>query len=98
MTKIKNHIRIDISKLTFDVAVLNEKGKYNHHKLSNDEDGFKKMLQLFNKETDVCVMEASGPYYLKLATYLFNNEVSVCVVNPLVIRRFSQMRMSRTKT
>lgn len=98
MTKIKNHIGIDISKLTFDVAVLNEKGKYNHHKLSNDEDGFKKMLQLLNKETDVCVMEASGPYYLKLATYFFNNEVSVCVVNPLVIRRFSQMRMSRTKT
>ena len=98
MTKNKNHIGIDISKLTFDVAILNEKEKYNHHKFSNDEEGFKKMSQLLNHELDVCVMEASGPYYLKLATYLFANRISVCVINPLVIRRFSQMRMSRTKT
>lgn len=98
MTKNKNYIGIDISKLTFDVAILNEKEKYNHHKFSNDGDGFTKMMQLLNQESDVCVMEASGPYYLKLATYLFDNKISVCVVNPLVIRRFSQMRMSRTKT
>ncbi|MFH7014599.1 IS110 family transposase, partial [Flavobacterium sp. FlaQc-52] len=45
-----------------------------------------------------CVMEASGPYYLRLATFLSNKKISVCVINPLVIRRFSQMRMSRTKT
>jgi len=43
-------------------------------------------------------MEASGPYYLKLATFLSEREIAVCVVNPLIIRRFSQMRMSRTKT
>lgn len=40
----------------------------------------------------------SGLYYLKLASYLAQKEFKVCVVNPLVIRRFSQMRMSRTKT
>ena len=98
MTKSRNYIGIDISKLTFDVAILNEKEKYNHHKFSNDEDGFEKLIQLLNQESDVCVMEASGPYYLKLATYLSDNKISVSVVNPLVIRRFSQMRMSRTKT
>ena len=43
-------------------------------------------------------MEASGPYYLKLATFLHQKGVSVSVINPLVIRRFSQMRMMRTKT
>jgi len=98
MTKSRNYIGIDISKLTFDVAILNEKEKYNHHKFSNDEDGFEKLIQFLNQESDVCVMEASGPYYLKLATYLSDNKISVSVVNPLVIRRFSQMRMSRTKT
>ena len=98
MTKSRNYIGIDISKLTFDVAILNEKEKYNHHKFSNDEDGFEKLIQFLNRESDVCVMEASGPYYLKLATYLSDNKISVSVVNPLVIRRFSQMRMSRTKT
>jgi transposase len=43
-------------------------------------------------------MEASGPYYLRLACYLHNQGVAVSVINPLVIRRFSQMRMSRAKT
>lgn len=98
MTKNKKHIGIDISKLSFDVAIKNENEKYLHHKFSNDYDGFKNFTKLIDSESDVCVMEASGPYYLKLATYLFENKISVCVINPLVIRRFSQMRMSRTKT
>lgn len=98
MTKNKNYVGIDISKLTFDVAILDEKGKYKHYKFTNDLDGFKKLFQLLNQESDICVMEASGAYYLKLATYLFNFKISVCVINPLVIRRFSQMRMIRAKT
>ena len=98
MIKKKNYIGIDISKLSFDVAIKNEKGKYLHYKFSNDYEGFSKFIQLLNFENDVCVMEASGPYYLKLSTYLFDQKISVCVVNPLVIRRFSQMRMTRTKT
>jgi transposase len=43
-------------------------------------------------------MEASGPYYLKLATFLHKKGIVLSVVNPLVIRRFSQMRMLRAKT
>jgi transposase len=43
-------------------------------------------------------MEASGPYYLKLASYLYTKRIAVSVVNPLVIRRFCQMRMTRAKT
>jgi transposase len=98
MTKSKNYIGIDISKLTFDVAISDEKEKYKHYKFSNDLDGFEKLSELINHESDICVMEASGAYYLKLATYLFKINVSVCVINPLVIRRFSQMRMIRAKT
>lgn len=44
------------------------------------------------------VMEASGPYYLQLACYLHEQGIQVSVINPLVIRRFCQMRLSRTKT
>jgi transposase len=43
-------------------------------------------------------MEASGPYYLRLACYLNTLGFSVSVINPLVIRRFCQMRLSRAKT
>lgn len=98
MIKNRNYVGIDISKLTFDVAIKNETGNYRHYKLSNDSVGFKKFMTLLDTNLDCCVMEASGPYYLKLATFLHEKEVEVSVINPLVIRRFSQMRMMRTKT
>jgi len=98
MTKNRNYIGIDISKLSFDAAIKNESNKYSHYKFSNDKEGFAKFKKLLDEDGDVCVMEASGPYYLRLAQYLFDQNISVSVVNPLVIRRFGQMRLSRTKT
>ena len=43
-------------------------------------------------------MEASGPYYLSLATFLYHKQVKVFVVNPLKVKRFSQMNFNRAKT
>src|SRR5688500_4564605 len=43
-------------------------------------------------------MEATVPYYVRLATFLYEQSIAVAVVNPLVIKRFSQMRLLRTKT
>lgn len=87
---------IDISKTFFDVAI-DQQGQYEHHKFGNDDIGFRRLLKLLPSGSHV-VMEASGPYYLKLACYLDNCGIAVSVINPLVIRRFCQMRMSRTKT
>jgi transposase len=87
---------IDISKSFFDVAFLAQ-GKYRYHKFSNDKAGFKALLQVLPADSHV-VMEASGPYYLQLASYLAAQLIAVSVINPLVIRRFCQMRMSRAKT
>jgi transposase len=91
-----NYTGIDISKLFFDVAISKD-GRYNHYKFSNDESGFKSLLELLCFSSHV-VMEASGPYYLKLASYLYTKGIAVSVINPLVIRRFCQMRMTRAKT
>lgn len=44
------------------------------------------------------MIAATGPYYVRLATYLHQQDVGVAVVNPLVIKRFAQMRLRRTKT
>lgn len=55
------------------------------------------LLELLTLE-NICVMEDSGVYYLKLATFLSDKGIAVSVINPLIIRRFSQMRMSRAKT
>lgn len=98
MKKSNHYVGIDISKLTFDVAIYNQDSKYRYYKFSNNEEGFNLFLTLLNTSEDICVMEASGVYYLKLATFLSDRGIAVSVINPLVIRRFSQMRMSRAKT
>ena len=86
-------IGIDISKQTFDVS-YSKKGQ---EVFDNNQKGFKKLLRQIDKETGV-VMEASGPYYLSLATFLHKKEIKVFVVNPLKIKRFSQMNFNRAKT
>src|ERR1700712_4504476 len=91
-----NYTGIDISKSFFDVAFMAE-GKYKYHKFGNDEAGFKELLKVLPENNQI-VMEASGPYYLQLACYLTHKGMAVSVINPLVIRRFCQMRMSRAKT
>ena len=83
---------IDVSKQTFDVF-LEKKS----HVFNNELEGFKMFLSLLPMGSH-CVMEATGPYYLKLAVYLQSNGIKVSVVNPLVIKRFSQMRMLKAKT
>ena len=93
MSKI---IGIDISKQTFDVSYL-EKGKWIHKIFKNQNICFEQ----FNKFigiSDWIVMEASGPYYVQLATFLHLSSFNVCVLNPLIIRRYSQTRLYRAKT
>jgi len=87
---------IDISKQTFDASITTDKGVVSK-KINHDEAGFSKLLKLLPVDAHV-VMEASGPYYYRLAFFLHQHQVRVSVVNPLVIRRFCQMRMVRTKT
>lgn len=91
-----NYTGIDISKLVFDTAICKESG-YQYYKFSNDEQGFKALIAVLPIGSQV-VMEASGPYYLRLAFYLHDQGIGVSIINPLVIRRFCQMRMSRAKT
>ncbi|HEY9297588.1 MAG TPA: IS110 family transposase [Phormidium sp.] len=87
---------IDISKQTFDANITTPRG-VEAKKFSNDATGFTKLLKLLPTDAHV-VMEASGPYYYRLAFFLHEQGVRVSVVNPLVIRRFCQMLMIRTKT
>ena len=91
-------IGIDISKQTFDVS-FRKKDKLFHIIYDNNLKGFKKFIKsIAHKDLVVVVMEASGPYYVKLAKYLYGIGIKVSVVNPLIIRRFSQMKFYRAKT
>lgn len=84
---------IDISKDVFDV--MDSSGNY--FQFENDSNGFKKFVKLLSKKSH-CVMEATGYYHYKLAYYLIENNIRVSVENPLSVKRFIQMRLSKIKT
>lgn len=91
-------IGIDISKQTFDVS-FRENQAIVHKVYPNTVAGFKKFYdRISSQEQPRLVMEASGVYYLSLASYFYSKKVAVSVVNPLMIKRFSQMKFYRAKT
>jgi transposase len=87
------YVGVDVSKDSFDACHVSL-GK---RQFSNDTTGFKVFKKWIGSPVHV-VMEASGPYYLRLATDLYESEIPVSVINPLVIRRFCQMNLQRAKT
>ncbi|MEL6988113.1 MAG: IS110 family transposase [Bacteroidota bacterium] len=93
MTKDKNYFGIDVSKDVIDVC--DNAGYY--YQFTNNVSGFKKLIKLLDNTT-VCVMEATGYYHLKLAYFLLEQNHNVSVVNPLKIKRYIQMQLSKIKT
>ena len=93
MTKDKEYFGIDISKDVFDVCDTNG----NFHQFKNSVSGFKKFLKLLESNS-ICVMEATGYYHVRLAYFLLENSQSVSIVNPLKIKRYIQMHLSKIKT
>jgi len=91
---------VDISKNTFDVALLRE-GKFKHKKFRNTASGFKELSTWLDRlkatSLHVC-MEATGTYGEALAQYLFDAKHQVSVVNPARIKGFAQGELMRTKT
>lgn len=86
------YIGIDIAKDTFD-AYLN--GKVRQWK--NTPTGIMEFLHTLPSNA-YCVMEATGVYGNRLAEALVEAKIGVSVVNPMVIKRFGQMKMRRAKT
>ena len=91
---------IDISKLTFDVALLRA-GKFKHKKFKNTLSGFEVLLTwLATQEINQlhACMEATGVYGEALAEHLHAQSFCVSVVNPARIKGFAQSELSRNKT
>jgi transposase len=93
MNKDMIYFGIDISKDVFDVMDSNS----NYFQFTNDLKGFKKFVKLLCNNSH-CVMEATGYYHYKLAYFLVENNIRVSVENPLSVKRFIQMRLSKIKT
>jgi transposase len=92
-------VGIDISKLSFDVAVLVDSQYHNRH-FDNNLSGFSvllKWVKSFNDTPFFC-LEATGIYGLALAKYLHAQKQKVVVANPIQTHAFAKMEMSRNKT
>jgi len=93
MYKYNEIFGVDISKDVFDVSNTKDV----HSQFSNDLEGFKKFTKKLSKQT-LIVMEATGYYHYCLAQYLYTQGYLVSVVNPLSVKRFIQMKLSKIKT
>ena len=89
-------VGIDVSKATLAVCYLRDQ-QVQHLEVSNTPAGFQQAVKACGAHSRF-VMEATGTYYLALAYYLHEQGGQVTVLNPLVIKRFIQMHLSKGKS
>lgn len=93
MNKNTDYFGIDISKDVFDVA----NGHGDHFQFPNSGQGFEEFIRLLDGDSH-CVMESTAFYHVQLANALLRAGVRVSVENPLAVKRYIQMHLSRIKT
>src|SRR4028119_828649 len=88
-------VGIDVSKATLAVC-YQVQGQQHHLEVSNTKTGFAQLVQA-GGAASLYVLEATGTYYLALAYYLHEHGASIAVFNPLVVKHFIQMHLSKGK-
>ena len=97
---MKLSIGIDVSKDKLDISIYDGK-KHKHYICKNSISGIEKFIKemKLNKNSNIIfIMEATGVYSLKVAQYLYKKKYPVSVVNPLIIKKYSELQMLRSKT
>jgi transposase len=101
---MKWFLGVDVSKAKFDVALLRADGKFRSKVFGNDPAGFAGLLQWLQAQVadepaagHAC-MESTGSYHEQLACFLHDRGMRVSVVNPLLVKRFAELRRLRNKT
>ena len=89
-------VGLDVSKATLAVCYqVNELVK--HLEVRNDKAGFQRLVKACGAQCRF-MREATGTYNLALAYSLHEQGGQVAVLNPLVIKRFIQMHLSKGKS
>jgi len=97
---MKKSIGIDVSMNTLDVSVF-DGDSFTNTKYKNTIAGFISLendLLDINKSELIITMEATGIYHLNVATFFNSKDYTVSIVNPLIIKRYGEMKMLRAKT
>ncbi len=90
--KFNNIIGIDISKNTFDVALLINNKLNESNSFSNDDNGFKMLLlwlksKNLNLNKSLFCMEKTGIYSIKISNFLLKNNYKVWLEDPIKIAK-----------
>lgn len=91
-------VGIDVAKDKFDIA-YSVNSQYRHKCFSNNNKGRQEFVKWLGKNTQspwIC-MEATGHYSELIADHLVENHIRVSIVNPLQIKSFARMKLSRNK-
>lgn len=92
----KTIVGVDIAKLTFDAEWCDGDGVV-RDRFDNDDAGMDRFVAAIPRKAHV-IMEATGTYYLRLATRLQAAGYKVTVENPAKIAYFARMKLMRAKT
>jgi transposase len=91
---------IDISKLKFNLCLIQPSGKLKHKVFPNTSTGFEQLREWLSKQDVRSVhacLEATGTYSEPLALFLHESGHRVSLINPAATKAFAQSRLSRTK-
>jgi transposase len=91
---------IDVAKRTLQVALLVD-GKLKQKSVPNNTEGYQALFTWLQRHVSQPVhacLEATGRYHEAAAEALAAEGHVVSVLNPLIIQRYGQCRMARTKT
>lgn len=93
-------VGVDVAKDTLAVSIFN--GLSHEHVLIDYTQRAinKELIKRFKdfKTSVIFVMEATGIYHSRLAEWLYSAGFDIAIINPLIIKRYAQMKMTRVKT
>lgn len=92
----ENHIGVDVSKDTLDVAAYESGKKW---RFPNDDDGINQLVQVIGERpVTLVVVESTGGYETRLAYALAKAGIPCAVVNPRETRDFAKATKKLAKT
>jgi transposase len=97
---IEPALGIDISKLKFNVCLINKSSKLKHKVFQNTSSGFEQLLEWLSRQGGERVhacLEATGTYSEPLALFLAAAGHTVSLINPAATKAFAASCLSRTK-
>ena len=94
-------VGIDVSKDKFSYCIINESMEVlKQGELTMNYNGFKSFNNILKKyENSIIALESTGSYHLNLLSFLTSKNYTVALINPALIKRFSQtITLRKTKT